>query len=420
MQTLADGALALASLRAAARECAATAKRFSPEQSTEAVAYANTICALFSKSTTDATTAEMRVEHQAPLLPQLPTELTVEVLQHLNVRSLGRLARTCRELYFGPPCPPRPASLVEAAIRPRADEIGRWTPSSLPTGVSNWVPFLLEREWRRGMELRTVAAGWARSCFVDANGALLVCGSVPGQFGLPEGLSPASHMAALVPTPVPSMAGVRIRAVVCSYRCNLAVSEAGQVFAWGLSGPWVGTGFAEENLLVPTPVLALQTHRVCQIFAGMDHFASRSEDDSHDGSNGDYDDYHLPKLNTALLGERVRSIAAGLYMSCAVTDAGALYTLGQNKYGNLGHGDDTTRYTPTLVQGLDGIRVVGVAAHMKHTLALAADGSVYAFGEGPGLGTVWVGAAEQADGATSHSPHRVPDLVCMVQRQYEW
>jgi hypothetical protein len=38
---------------------------------------------------TCAATAELAVEGQTPLLPQLPTELIVEVLQHLDVQSLG-------------------------------------------------------------------------------------------------------------------------------------------------------------------------------------------------------------------------------------------------------------------------------------------------------------------------------------------
>jgi hypothetical protein len=50
-------------------------------------------------------------------------------------------------------------SLVEAAIRRRADEVERWTPSSLPAGVSKWVHFLLQRDWRIEMDVHTVAAG---------------------------------------------------------------------------------------------------------------------------------------------------------------------------------------------------------------------------------------------------------------------
>jgi hypothetical protein len=173
------------------------------------------------------------MESQVLLLPQLPTELTVEVLQQLDVRSFGRPACTCRQLYVDPLCPPRPTSLVEATIRRRAEEVGRWTPSLFPARVRRWVPFLLQREWRSEMEVRTVAAGWKRSFFVDANGALLACGKEEegevGQLGLQEGTGQTSFMA-LLPSPVPSMAEARIRAVACFNNFNLAVSEAGQVF----------------------------------------------------------------------------------------------------------------------------------------------------------------------------------------------
>jgi hypothetical protein len=67
-------------------------------------------------------------------------------------------------------------SLVEEAIRRRADEVERWTPSSLPEGTSEGVLFLLQREWQRVMGMRTVAAGENCGFFVDANCALLACG----------------------------------------------------------------------------------------------------------------------------------------------------------------------------------------------------------------------------------------------------
>jgi alpha-tubulin suppressor-like RCC1 family protein len=106
-------------------------------------------------------------------------------------------------------------------------------------------------------------------------------------------------------------------------------------------------------------------------------------------------------------------------MSCAVTDAGALYTWGRNQYGNLGHGDvHYERKWPERVQGLQGIRVVGVSICATHTLALAANGSVYAFGKSPGLGISREDQGGQVDDATpSPRPRRIPELVCMVPRQ---
>jgi alpha-tubulin suppressor-like RCC1 family protein len=530
---------------------------------------------LTSSSTTAADTAEVRVELPTPLLPQLPTELIVEVLWHLDLQGRGRLACTCRQLYFGPPCSPRSTSLVEAAIRRRADAIGRCTPSSLPADVSAWVPFLLERERRIGLEMRTVAAGLDRSSFVDTNGALLACGSEDegenGLLGL-RGGTDRTLFTAVVLTPVPSMAGVRVRSVVSTYYCNLAVSEAGQVFAWRQQ---VERSLADEAVvwskaqpLEPTVMEELREHRVRQVAANEFHCAALTEDgalftwetriehavirgepelgygsnvfetgvpypvrglesvritsvavglgftvaatearavytfgdgdgrlglgelcsksvclprriealdgihvatfvagDIHtlaltrcgrvyswganggdcelgldhesvdvgdDSSQRDDMDYTIPQLIKALLDVRVQSIAAGPSVSCAVTDSGALYTWGgfdpfcSPNFGNLGHGDLACHYRPTLVQGLQGIHVVGVSISFKHTLALAADGSVYAFGEGAGLGFRHGSEGEEddseedgeEDAEPTHSPQRIPGLVCMVPPCY--
>jgi alpha-tubulin suppressor-like RCC1 family protein len=114
----------------------------------------------------------------------------------------------------------------------------------------------------------------------------------------------------------------------------------------------------------------------------------------------------------------VRAIAAGAHKSCAVTDAGELYTSGRNDSGNLGHGDVEHWTWPRCVGGaLRGIRVVGVSIHEKHTLALVADGSVHAFGEGPGLGISQEGEGgrEEVVGPT-HTPRGIPNLGCTVPR----
>jgi alpha-tubulin suppressor-like RCC1 family protein len=128
-------------------------------------------------------------------------------------------------------------------------------------------------------------------------------------------------------------------------------------------------------------------------------------------SNDGYDDNpFISQVITALLGKRVRTIAAGLWSSCAVTDAGALYTWGLNESGNLGHGDDLKRARPEFITALQGIREVGVSIFSMHGLALAADGRAYSFGKGPGLGI------RHGDEQATRSPQRIPDLVCLVPR----
>ena len=74
----------------------------------------------------------------------------------------------------------------------------------------------------------------------------------------------------------------------------------------------------------------------------------------------------------------VVAIAAGERHSVAVTKSGAVYTWGDNEFGQLGTGDHTGRAAPTLVAGLSDI--VQVAAGEAHSLALRGDGTVWAWG----------------------------------------
>jgi alpha-tubulin suppressor-like RCC1 family protein len=291
-------------------------------------------------------------------------------------------------------------SLVEAAIRKRAVEVGRWTPSAWPAGVSKWVPFLLRRDWEIGTELRTVAAGQNRSFFVDAKGALLACGREEegevGLLGLQAGTSQASFTA-MVSTPVPSMAGVRIRAVACHSSCNLALREAGHVFAWG--------GHADRFKLqtwqprVPTVMEGLRNHRVRQVVAGECHCAALAEDGAlltwalqrnstlsqkPELGYGRYvGDIGVPRRVLGIENERISSAAFGAGFTVAATEAGAVFSFGFG-FGDdrLGHGegDPAERVSlPKRIEALDGgVLVAAVAVGDSHALALTRCGRVYA------------------------------------------
>lgn len=82
-------------------------------------------------------------------------------------------------------------------------------------------------------------------------------------------------------------------------------------------------------------------------------------------------------------------IAAGAHHSVVCTADNKVFTFGRNTYGQLGHGDNTEKYTPTEVTTLSGATVTGVGAGANSSFAVAADGSLYAWGYGDGyvLGT---------------------------------
>jgi alpha-tubulin suppressor-like RCC1 family protein len=74
-------------------------------------------------------------------------------------------------------------------------------------------------------------------------------------------------------------------------------------------------------------------------------------------------------------------VAVGDFRSTALTAAGEMYSWGSNGYGQLGTGTLTDRPTPTLMAAAPGSTWTGVAAGFGHTVALAANGNLYTWGD---------------------------------------
>jgi hypothetical protein len=83
--------------------------------------------------------------------------------------------------------------------------------------------------------------------------------------------------------------------------------------------------------------------------------------------------------DVAGLAGPVRSIAAGINHTCALTEAGGVWCWGRNSSGQLGDGTRRERLVPTAVTGLaDG--VVAIGAGWNSSYALTDDGAVLSWG----------------------------------------
>lgn len=173
---------------------------------------------------------------------------------------------------------------------------------------------------------------------------------------------------------------------------SLARSADGNtIWAWGDNqhgqlglGSRTGSG---------TPVLVAGVSGVKALAAGTDHSLALLADGSvwawgrnASGALGDgsQTDRLAPQRITAL--SNVVAIAAGNGRSFALRDDGSLWAWGDNASGALGIGSQNNSLVPTAVgTGVAGFgSLVAVASGARHSLALRADGRVFAFGEGTG------------------------------------
>ena len=97
-------------------------------------------------------------------------------------------------------------------------------------------------------------------------------------------------------------------------------------------------------------------------------------EDSRVPGVGDREDRHAPTLVTGLQGGRVVHVAAGECHTICSTADGSVFTWGGGEHGKLGLGEEEEGDTllPTLVRGeLQGKQVVQVAAGDYHLACVA-------------------------------------------------
>lgn len=206
-----------------------------------------------------------------------------------------------------------------------------------------------------------------------------------------EGLNPMES----TPGPVEGLPAMIVQ-VACGDSVTCALTEDGQVYAWGTFRSSDGLlGFSKNVSIASEPVLVPQLHGVCQVVAGTDHVLALTVT-GRVFSWGNGQQHQLgrrvverTRLNGLIPQEfglkNVKLIGAGSYHSFAVHVDGKVSAWGLNQFGQCGvessSGEDGAVVpNATRVESLNGYDIVSITGGEHHSAALLHSGELLIWG----------------------------------------
>lgn len=255
-------------------------------------------------------------------------------------------------------------------------------------------------------DIVAIAAGQRHTMALNRDGAIWAWGSnTNGQLGV-ETVEDTRHTPELVPGFTDE-----IVAIAAGGSFSLALDVEGEVWAWGNNGN--GQLGILEGGERATPEKVVGVSDIVTIAAGRSHVLATTADGalyawglngSGQLATGDEDDRDTPTMAVTLSAPAVTVRAAGNF-SMALLETGRLLGWGQNFNGQLGNGDSGSKADTTAPVSIELSDVVDVSAGLAHTIALTADGTVFAWGLNS-FGQI--GNGQTGIDSSSNTPEQVP------------
>ena len=232
----------------------------------------------------------------------------------------------------------------------------------------------------------SVWAGNLHSCAIDGTGAMYCWGlDEQTQLGRP---APGVNGNVLPAGAVITDAGPATQ-MGPGYDYSIGLTKAGTVYSWGANG----TGQLGRTTNGNAPPAPLTLTNVTNIAAGLQHACAVvsgaatcwGNDQNGELGDGKQNNQSVTPITVNVANKTIQQVTAGYSHTCALAADGTIYCWGQNDWGQCGTGlgdagfDNADVLAPTQVQGLTG-KALEVEAGTNHTCALIEGGSVMCWG----------------------------------------
>ncbi|XP_057708198.1 RCC1 and BTB domain-containing protein 1 [Corythoichthys intestinalis] len=205
-------------------------------------------------------------------------------------------------------------------------------------------------------------------------------------------LGTGDNQSTIVPKKLDFLSGKKV--ISMSYGSGphiLLATEGGELFAWGHNVYCqLGNGTTNQGLLPVLVSTNLLNRKVTEVACGSHHsmaltefgevFAWGYNNCGQVGSGSTATQPHPRRVSSCLQNKLVVTIVCGQTSSMAVVDNGEVYGWGYNGNGQLGVGNNSNQLTPNRLTGLQGLCVQQIVCGYAHSLALTDEGDLYAWG----------------------------------------
>lgn len=198
----------------------------------------------------------------------------------------------------------------------------------------------------------------------------------------------------------------------------LAVTQSGDLLSWGHNGYCQLGNNCNTQGLVPSSIVVTMHHQVAQVACGSHHslaltcagevYAWGQNNCGQVGSGSTTNQPTPRKVTSGIGGRRCIGIACGQTSSMAVMENGEVFGWGYNGNGQLGLGNNVNQTSPCRVTNLQGVVVQKVVCGYAHTMALSDEGVLYTWGANS------YGQLGTGNKANQVSPVRMPTEIGRV------